>query len=289
MSFATSSGVLAAAVAQNGTFTVAFPDGLTGGAFQGGVDHQLTVNQKTYRAPVDFTVAFAAAQATITWKGANPLAQGSSFRVQFDRTGQTDLPGTKRTSIGELVNIELGMPIASNDASLRANAALATTGVFALLAAGLSFDVPRNVIITSSGNDTGVVFTVTGKDEYGVTTTEAITGANAGIAAGKKAFKSITTVSNNVAAAANVKVGFGNVLGLPVFLPAAGSILQELQDGVAAAAGTKVAGLNPLTASTTTTADPRGTYVPNVAPDGAKAFTLVAYLRNPTFLGVPQA
>jgi hypothetical protein len=289
MSFSVASGVLAAAVANTGTFTVAYPDGLTGGAFQGGVDHQLVVGQKLYKAPVDFTIAFGAAVATITWKGANPLAAGSAFRVQFDRTGSTDLPGTKRTAYAEIVNVELGEPIASNDASLRANAALAAGGAIALLAAGLVFDIPRNLILTSSGNDSGLTFTAVGKDEYGAVLSEAITGANIGVAAGKKAFKSITSITASGAAAANLKIGFGNVLGLPVHLPAVGSILQELQDGVAAAAGTKVAGLNPLTASTTTTADTRGTYVPNVAPDGTKAYSLILALRNPTFLGVPQA
>lgn len=289
MSFSVASGVLAAAVPNAGTFTVAYPDGLTGGAFQGGVDHQLSVGQKTYKAPVDFTIAFGAAVATLTWKGANPLAQGSAFRVQMDRTGSADLPGAKRTSYAEIVNVELGEPVATSATALRAAAAVAAAGALALIAAALTLDVPRNLILTSAGNDSGITFTVLGKDEYGVVMSEVITGANIGVAAGKKAFKTITSISASAAAAGTVSVGFGNVLGLPVHLPAVGSILQELQDGVAATAGTKVAGLSPLTAATTTTADVRGTYVPNTAPDGAKSYSLVCALRNPAFLGVAQA
>lgn len=292
MSFATNSGVLGANVAQNGTFTIAYPGGRTGGDFQGGVFHYMTVNQRLYSAPADFTVAFGAALATITWKGANTLLAGSPFRVQFDLAGDVvEFPSITRAQRAYLERIDLGMPVASVANSLRVAAALATftPTVIPLLAAGLIFDVPRNVIITSSGNDTGCTFLVTGKDEYGVTMSELITGANAGVAAGKKAFKSITTIVNSIAAAGTVAIGFGNVLGLPIFIPAIVSILVELQDGVGAGAGTKVAGLSPLLASTTITADVRGTYVPAVAPDGLKAYSLYAAVSYRDHKGNPQA
>ena len=40
----------------------------------------------------------------------------------------------------------------------------------------VTFDEPRNVTITSTGDDTGVTFTVTGTDETGAAQTEEITG-----------------------------------------------------------------------------------------------------------------
>lgn len=283
------SGVLSADVATSGTFTTGWFAGARLGDYRSGKSHYLSNGGKVYSAPVDFTVAYTSATViTITWLGTNTLKAGSSFRLQLDRGGSLGGPdGVNNACFLRAIRVNLGAPIVSADNTVRANAALATTGSFALIAAGQTFPHPRNVIITSSGNDTGVTFTVTGKDEYGATVVEAITGANAGVAAGKKAFKSITTIANDVAAAANVKVGFGNVLGLPVHTSAT-SILKELQDGAAATAGTLVAGLSVLTKPTATTADVRGTYVPNATPDGAKVFELDLELADPTFLGSPQ-
>jgi hypothetical protein len=291
MSFATLSGVLSAAVAPSGTFTTGFPAGTRLGSFNSGKNHSLNVQGKVYNAPADFTIAFTSATViTYTWKGANTLPANAAFRVQLDIAGPVGTPvaGVNNATFSRDVRVNLGAPITTNDSSLRVSAALATTGSFALIAAGLAFDVPRNVIITSSGNDAAVVFTVLGKDEYGATMTEAITGANAGIAAGVKAFKSITSISNSAAAAANVKVGFGNVLGIPVYAPHSGVIVSEFQGLTKPTAGTFVGGLSPLTASTATTADVRGTYVPNSAPDGAKVYELELQLADPAFLGVPQ-
>ena len=76
--------------------------------------------------------------------------------------------------------------------------------------------VARAVRITSGGNDTGVTFTVNGYDLYGFKLTEAITGANAGIAAGKKAFKYIASITNNADVATTVKVGTSDIYGLPL-------------------------------------------------------------------------
>lgn len=288
--FDTLSGVLTADVATSGTFTTGWPAGSRLGDFRSGKQHYLTVGGKLYSAPNDFTVAYTSSTViTVTWAAANTLKAGSSFRLQLDRGGSLGGPdGVNNVAFCRTVNVNLGAPIASNDASLRANAAY--TGGAAnipLLAAGQVFDVPRNVILTSSGNDAGVTFTVTGKDEYGATVVEAITGANIGIAAGKKAFKSITSIAASGNAAANLKIGFGNVLGMPVHAPG-NCIVKENQDGAAATAGTFVAGLAVLTKSTSTTADVRGTYVPNAAPDGAKVYELMLELMDPTFLGVPQ-
>jgi hypothetical protein len=151
-----------------------------------------------------------------------------------------------------------------------------------------SLDVPRNVIITSVGNDSGITFTVQGFDEYGVAVREVITGANAGVAAGKKAFKTVSSITASGAAAGNVSVGVGNVLGLPVWVPTAGHILRELVDDATATAGTFVGGLALATVPSGTNADVRGTMVPNSAPDGTKAYGILAFLSDPTFKGNDQ-
>lgn len=299
MSLVTIQTVLGADVPNAGTFTVAYPAGRTGGDFQGGVDHQLIASGKLFHCPVDFGVAFGEFSATITWKGANPLKAGNAVRVQFDLPGEAlenfvrgdgsaPVPITRaERAFG--VRIDLGVPAAASTSALRAAAAVAGAGAMALIAAALTLDVPRNVQITSSGVDTTRVFTIVGKDEYGVALTETITGVNTATVQGNKAFKSVTSISVDAACAGNISCGFGNKLGLPVFLPATGLILAELQDGGAAVAGTKVAGLSALTASTAATADVRGTYVPNAAPDGAKAYSLFVLLSYRTWLGNPQA
>lgn len=289
MSFVTLQMTLGSAVAQSGTFTATYPDGHEGGDFAGGYDHRMIVNQREYTAPNDFTVSFGGTTATITWKGTNTLASGSEVRLQFDQAGTVAPTGVLRAHLADVLRIDLGSPVTSNDAALRANAAY-TGGAVALtlITAGKTFDVPRNVIITSSGDDSAKTFVVTGEDEYGETVVETITGANAGVAAGKKAFKTITSILPSGNAAANLKIGFGDVLGLPVHLPYATAIIKELEDDASASSGTTVAGLSKLTAATATNADVRGTYDPNSACNGAKAFSLVVVLANPTFLGVPQ-
>ena len=60
-----------------------------------------------------------------------------------------------------------------NNANLVIGGALASGGA-------VTFDSPRNVTITSAGNDSGISFTVTGTDVDGAAQTESITGAKRG-------------------------------------------------------------------------------------------------------------
>jgi len=71
----------------------------------------------------------------------------------------------------------------------------------------VTLDVAQRVTVTSVGDETGVVFTVTGKDENSKDITEDITGANAGAASGSLFFKEITEVSADGATADAVTVG----------------------------------------------------------------------------------
>lgn len=293
MSLKTISGILAAAVADAGTVAVTYPTGFTRGDFVPGVDHHMVVNQVDLKSPNKITLSFGATSVTITNKSGATWPANSPFVLQLE------LPGTEN---GQLASdgktrmphvtpcpirfVDLGSPIATVDTNIRANAAYVggAAAMTDLLLGAL--DVPRNVIITSSGNDSGITFTVRGFGFYGQAMTETITGANAGIAAGLKAFASITSITPSGNAAANVKIGVGNVLGLPVFLPNAVHILKELQDGASATAGTTVAGSQSFPSATT--GDVRGTYVPNSAPDGTKAYALICALPDPGYLGADQ-
>lgn len=141
----------------------------------------------------------------------------------------------------------------------------------------LQVDTPRNVRVTSGGNDTGVTFTVTGWDMYGQPMSEAITGASGAAASGKKAFHQVYTVAASGATASNVTVGTGDVLGLPVRLYDVNHVIAVKWASVLADdAATVVAG--DATTATTTTGDVRGTVDPSSATNGSRRLTVTTYL-----------
>ena len=98
----------------------------------------------------------------------------------------------------------------SEAGDLTINGALASGG-------SVTFDQPRNVIITSAGDDRGDTFTVTGTDETGAAQTEAITGANTDVATGSKFFATVTQIACSGATAGDVEAGSGTSIAAPVF------------------------------------------------------------------------
>lgn len=294
MSFRVIETTLAAAIATSGTLTLSYPAGTSRGNFFHGARHRCTVVGGTYEAPRDFTLTFNATNITFTWVRATTLPAGAVLAVQLDSLGANFPEGGDADNITQMpraidmymVACDFGTPLASSATALRAAASISGAGAITLLTAGLVFDVPRNVIITSAGNDSGLTFVVTGTDEYGATVVENITGANAGVAAGLKAFKTIVSMTSSGASAGNVSIGYGNVLGFPVFVRSAGYIEAELLNAAAATAGTLVAGVTST--PTATTGDVRGTYVPNSAPDGTRAYVVIVRTDTPRYRGAPQ-
>ena len=63
------------------------------------------------------------------------------------------------------------------------------------------------VTITSGGDDSGITFTITGKDADGQTITETLTGGSSGAATGEKIFKTVTKVETSGATAGTIDVG----------------------------------------------------------------------------------
>lgn len=99
-------------------------------------------------------------------------------------------------------------------------------------------DVPRNVIVTTGGTTADCAagdVTVAGTNFFGASITEAIAiSANqAGVSAGLKAFKTITSVSFPVqdGAGCTYKVGVGDVLGLKRCMDSAGHVAFAVFDG----------------------------------------------------------
>ena len=295
MSYAvTPEKTLTSAVAQAGTFTLDYPANTTVDDYSvKSPNHVLSIGGKRYTSSDDFSIAFGASSATVTWKNANTIPAGQKARAQLDKVGgdyQQDDPIVfpARVRPMHVVELHLGAPDTSSATYFRAAAAVGGAGALTLLQTTL--DVPRNIIITNAGDDTGDTYVVLGADEYGVAVSETITGANAGVAAGVKAFKTITSITASGASAGNVSIGFGDVLGLPIWIPASGAAykLLELVDGAAATAGTIVAGLARATQSTATTADVRGTYDPNSACNGALVFDIVVAVEDPNYKGNAQ-
>lgn len=141
----------------------------------------------------------------------------------------------------------------------------------------LQVDTPRNVRVTSGGNDTGVTFTVTGWDLYGQAMSEAITGVSGSVASGKKAFSQVYTVAASGATASNVTVGTGDVLGLPFRLYDVNHVIAcKWASALAQDSATVVAG--DATTATTTTGDVRGTVDPSSATNGSRRLTVTTYL-----------
>ena len=188
-------------------------------------------------------------------------------------------------SAAPVYRIDLGSPIVADtngvaeSQSVSAGEAFVLDGVSVVNGVAV-LDVPR--ALTGAWTTTSVL-TATGTDVNGDVLVES--SASGATYAGKKAFKTVTSVTSTASITSAI-VGFGDVLGLPVFLPNGVYVLKELEDGAAPTAGTIVAGVT--TAATATTGDVRGTYDPNSAANGAKAFALLAALPDPVGQGVPQ-
>lgn len=287
---------LASDVADSGTFTVSYPSGRSAGSYSGGSDH--SVNSMKYGELTvlggDISISFGASEATITNSTGRALEAGTDLVVQLDRFGSDgdvispDLladPGSMQAMVQYLIN--LGAPATADaDGAVASQAATSAsglaTGINGALASGgvATFDVPRNVVAAWT---TTAVLTVTGTDAYGNVVVES--SASGTSLTGKKAFKTITGISVSTDVT-GLTVGSGVVLGLPMFLDGAGYVVQELMDGDDATAGTLAAGVT--TTATATTGDVRGTYSPNSAPNGSRAYQLLAMLDNPADKGVAQ-
>lgn len=292
MSFKTVSGTLAAAVAPAATVAISYPSGFSRGSFATGVDTYIMLGQDKITEPEGMTLSFGATSVTVTNAGASTWPAGTDFIFQFDIAGEQNAAsrsGVKLYEPVDLVLVDLGSPIVGDADGVCASQAITAAGAGGVIAGALASGgvadlglTGRNVVAAWTGT---AVITVTGKDIFGNTVVErSVSGTSL---TGKKAFKTVTsvTVSADVTGAT---VGTGNVLGIPVRLPAAGNILRELENGATATAGTTVGALASSTVSTATTADVRGTYVPNSTPDGSKGFQLICALPDPDFAGEAQ-
>lgn len=149
----------------------------------------------------------------------------------------------------------------------------------------------RNVRITSGGNDSGITFTVKGYDVYGYPMTENITGANIGVASGKKAFKWITSVTHTGSVASTMSIGTGDVYGFPLRVDSFGYV-YIVWAGTTIVASTGFTAADTTNPATSTTGDMRGTYATQSASNGTNkleigvALNIVALNQTPITNGI---
>ena len=290
-------GTLAATVAVSGTFTASYPADKTPGHFKLAMGHKLALGQGAFLSfPEDFNLTFNAVGSgiTVTNVSGSIWPANMDYILELQELGEVleysdGFGAVPNVTDANVVHVSLGSPVVGAVNAVMTTAQMAAAGL-TTSAAGVeklgavgtvTLDVPRGVSITSAaaGDGSGFSAKITGLDVFGKAMSETITFNGAATVAGLKAFKKVTSVKMIHASATDltgaVSVGTTNVLGIPLFLPAAGYILKELQDGAAATAGTTVAGIRTADGSTAVTGDVRGTYLPNAAPDGGKAYTLI--------------
>lgn len=134
--------------------------------------------------------------------------------------------------------------------------------------------IARGVRYVSGGNDSGITFTMTGYDVYGYPMTETVTGANAGTALGKKAFKFITGVTASGSVAGTLTIGTTDLIGLPMRSDVWGD--QEIvwnSNWITASTGYTAA--DTTSPATSITGDSRGTWlITGAASDGTKRLVM---------------
>jgi hypothetical protein len=142
----------------------------------------------------------------------------------------------------------------------------------------------RCVSLFSTGNLSGVNFSIFGFDYYRQPMVEALAGPNVSTVSSKKAFYAVTRVSVTATLATAVEVGTIDRFGLPLVLKSRNRLVRiGWDDVVATDAATLVLG-DATSPATATTGDPRGTVAPSTAANGVRELTVEFYYDNDTKL-----
>src|SRR5262245_46313946 len=209
-----------------------------------------------------------------------------SYNPRRANTRVNNLAYSSEVNMNGECRVDLGAPVAANTAGIMSavsiNAAVTKGGtVVSGWRPSQMGPYGRNVTVALSGAGTPAV-TVRGRDYLGQPVSEQITAAGATGVAGKKAFKYVDSISSAAVASTTLNLGFGNLFGVPYALA---KVTDEFMDDIAPTAGTFT--LNTAT-QTATSADPRGSYVPNTVPDGVHTYSFRALCLQNQLHGVPH-
>jgi len=206
----------------------------------------------------------------------------------------TNIAASQTPTAGTALTLTAGTGVTGGVSIVNASTNTTVTGLLALDGAAgvVSFGsagtvqiwdptkaLSRNVRITSVGNDSAATFTVKGYDIYGYPMSETITGANAGVASGAKAWKYIASITPaGTLSGSAVTVGTGDVYGFPLysasFVPGADVDVSLSWNGAGITSTTGYTAGVTTSPATSTTGDVRGTYAVQSASDGTKRLVL---------------
>ena len=253
---------LATALATSGTLAFTYPAGTTKGDYTTYNGFLVTGGGDVFSTTAkDFTVSLGDTSATITWRNTTTLAVGTAVSLQLDEKGIEAFEAKKTKELSdwqvlrksrklETLRINLGNPATSDtDGILTTQTVGATAVTFTATAANVAatysftngLDVPRNVTATGSSASDQVI-TVSGRDAYGNALKETLTLSGTTLILGKKAFKYFDgyTVAAGGAASKTFTLGFGDKLGIPVFLERWVNVAAQYADGELIATNRKV-------------------------------------------------
>ncbi len=262
MSFQLISTTLATALATSGTLAFTYPTGTNKGSYTGFEAFLVTGNNDVFSTTTkDFTISLGDTSATITWRSATTLPIGTYVTLQLNEKGLNafeakktkeleDWKVLKRSVALQTVRVNLGNPKTLDvDGILTAQSvgavALSFTATAANVAATYDFtngiDVARNITLTGSSASDQVV-TVNGVDAYGQAMSETITLSTTSTIQGAKAFKKFTgyTVAAGGSASKTFTMGWGDKLGLPLYVGRWADIQAQYVDDVLIATNEKV-------------------------------------------------
>jgi len=212
--------------------------------------------------------------------GSYVVVDAAPSQMQTNNIAASQSPGAGAITLVSVsgAGITVGTSIARSDTGATVTGLLAIDGAMGSVSFGQSATikswdptkaVSRNVRITSGGNDSGITFTVTGFDVYGYPMVETITGANAGTASGKKAFKYIRSVTHTGTVAGTVQIGTGDVFGFGLRTDAF-FYADIFWNSAFVTSSTGFLVADTTSPATAVTGDVRGTYAVQSASDGTK-------------------
>lgn len=274
-----------------GSVTIPYPVGKNHGHFFSAVHHSMAINASFFKAPQDFIIDAQPDRLILTWRGAFAIPAGTLLNLQLEEPCGEFYRDLKNGTVAlgvchsQLFLVNVGFPAAADGEYFIRAREVPAPGPLEL--AGMFNATPRNVVLGVSAGNADCPFVIEGEDLYGRKMIEHLAApAAAGVVEGQKSFQKVTRIAASHACKGTVKLGTGNRLGLPVFLPGRAFLMREIVDGDMITGGVIVPGSTILPAAATT-GDRRGTYTPPAshAPDGKRFLQLMLSLPNPGNIG----
>lgn len=275
------------------TIRIPYPENKARHHFIDAGEHKLSIGSTFFRFPRDFFITFHTDCFMLHWRSERTIQAGTLLHLNLDEPLAEHYRNTHLDiEIAGLVAapvylINLGAPQAENHKFYFEAVAHPVLGPIALTQH--QPDCPRNITLHSDHDNSSVLFTLEGNDLYGNPMIEQVMGPSPQHPAiGLKAFASMRRIQPNQPCRGMISAGTGNILGLPVFIPGEGYVLQQVIDGKPVTDGQIIAGATDIPSATT--GDRRGTYAPsaNHLPNGHHVIHLLAALVSPGNIGIPD-